>query len=287
MAKLREKKALGILSRQKPKRRKSVVGRWPRVLIFCLTAAMLLLTGIYAARFIAKSGKVWTLFSSTADLVQVQIKPTEGFELTSADESHIRDVIKATIRETGDIHLNQIARRLHKGTDFERIHIFRPESNKLVVSLKKRSPVLAVMADRLRFLTRDGVVYGESQDNKPILHRLNGVFTSRNTDTFTLDSDNRLVTTEIERQILTEAVELNEAVKASSVAIDFIDFQEYRGFILHLAADQVEVTIGRTPFGIRLKRLESTMAHLKKSGILFSRIELDYEGKAFIKEKKL
>ncbi len=286
MAKRQINNSLGVLTRQKPKRRKPSSRRWLRFL--AIFAALIAVVGgaFYISHNLPKAPRAIAAKAKKIPDLQIQIKPDETIVLKPNELAQIHDVIKAAVREAGGIDIDQIAKRLHKGTDLERIHIFRPTPEQLIVSLKKRIPVLSVMADRLRFLTRDGVVYGEIHDNQTPLIRLNGVFSGRSDDHFELSETNSLVTSENEKNVLSEAVELNDVVQARGLMVDFIEFQEYRGFVIHLADENIEVAIGRKPFDMRLKRLQTTIDQLKKNGILFSRIELDYDGKAFIKEKK-
>jgi hypothetical protein len=50
--------------------------------------------------------------------------------------------------------------------------------------------------------------------------------------------------------------------------------------------DDTEIVIGLQPFAYKLKKLQNILDGLRRDGIVASRIELDYEGKAFIKERK-
>jgi len=45
--------------------------------------------------------------------------------------------------------------------------------------------------------------------------------------------------------------------------------------------------LGQSPFGPHLDRLDKIMAKLKSKNQIAERIELDYQGKAFIKLKKM
>jgi hypothetical protein len=249
--------------------------------------AALALAVVYSSKNIENILPKWKWPKAMVGTISVQIKPEEGIGLNPVEENRIREIVKGTVLASGEMELEQIAKNLHRGTDFERIHVFKSEPQQFIVSLRKRTPVLAIMADRLRFLTKDGVIYGEVHDNQTPLSMLNGVFSSRASDSFEFGEDGALVTTTAEKVALLEAVELNALANQKNLGVAQIDFQEYRGFILHLTIDSIEVAIGRSPFATRLKRLDSTMNQLKKNGILYSRIELDYDGKAFIKEKKI
>jgi hypothetical protein len=101
-----------------------------------------------------------------------------------------------------------------------------------------------------------------------------------------LDQSQRVITTSDERRHLEDALEIWGLVRSGEVEIKSISFQKFRGYALILA-DDTEIVIGLQPFAYKLKKLQNILDGLRRDGIAASRIELDYEGKAFIKERKL
>ena len=76
-------------------------------------------------------------------------------------------------------------------------------------------------------------------------------------------------------------------VRDSNHKIKSIEFKRFRGFFVVLQTSETEVALGRSPFSGKLVRLHEILKRLEKTSSTAARIELDYQGKAFIKEKKL
>ena len=58
-------------------------------------------------------------------------------------------------------------------------------------------------------------------------------------------------------------------------------------FFVVMKDNEAEVALGRPPFAEKLVKLGELINKLSKKGDVASRIELDYQGKAFIKLKKM
>jgi hypothetical protein len=139
-------------------------------------------------------------------------------------------------------------------------------------------------------MTLDGTVFGDAADNagNPSSASpgviITGVFDQRPNPT--VDDSLRVIITAEERRHLFDALEVWQRSNESGVEIRQINFQKFRGFAVSLA-DGTEVVLGLKPFDYKLKKLRGILDGLKRDGVAAARIELDYEGKAFIKERKL
>jgi hypothetical protein len=83
-----------------------------------------------------------------------------------------------------------------------------------------------------------------------------------------------------------DALDVWRLVEENNIPVKQLNFQKFRGYALTLQ-DDTEIVIGLKPFAYKLKKLNDILTGLARDGIVASRIELDYEGKAFIKERKL
>ena len=171
------------------------------------------------------------------------------------------------------------------------VKVIRPLADTIILSAELRRPaLLASVGGKTRFLTLDGTVYGDANDasgNQTGAHPsvlVGGILNQ--SPGASIDSSQRVVTSNEEKRHLLEAVDIWQRAIEAGVDVSSINFQKFRGFSI-LLADQTEIVIGIKPFDYKLKKLRGILDGLKRDGVVASRIELDYEGKAFIKEKKL
>ena len=174
----------------------------------------------------------------------------------------------------------------------ENIHVIRPQIKTIVIHANERRPFLLVrVGEKTRFLTRDGTVYGEFRDteNAPtpvkLLSVVNGVFDEHQGNRL-FDHSLRLITSPEEKSILLQAISLSTIVANNNLSISGVSYQKFRGYSIKLK-DETDVVLGLYPFEHKLEKLKSIQLRLSARGVAASRIELDYDGKAFIKEKKL
>jgi hypothetical protein len=175
---------------------------------------------------------------------------------------------------------------------WEQVSVIRPRYQTIVISAALRKPVLLVqVGSHTRFLARDGVVYGDATEttSNSIMQVpqvvVTGVFDSHN-GPFLFDKAKKLVVTVAEQELLSAALRLSELASKGGLGLKSISYQGYRGLGITLE-DETEVLMGSLPFEYKLEKLASILGKLKAKGTTASRIELDYDGKAFIKEKKL
>ena len=91
--------------------------------------------------------------------------------------------------------------------------------------------------------------------------------------------------TAAESRAIEDVLELIEALKADATEYSHINFIKHRGFSITLKGDSTEVFLGNAPYNVKITRMHSIILDLRKKGSQAQRIELDYDGKAFIKEK--
>ena len=86
--------------------------------------------------------------------------------------------------------------------------------------------------------------------------------------------------------IIKEANQLLTLLEQQNIPIKTIHFDRHLGFEV-TTRSLTKISLGRAPFQIKMERLQRAMHMSLKNGMEVERIELDYTGKAFIKEKVL
>jgi hypothetical protein len=222
---------------------------------------------------------------------RVEVRSKGGAPLPEDVTREVYRVSSRILRSGSPGELAGLARQIEALGMLDGVKVIRPLADTVLLSAEIRRPaLLASVGSKTRFLTLDGTVYGDSADNSGNLTGahptvlITGVFEQR--PSAAIDSSQRVVTTSEENRHLLEAIEIWQRATEAGIEVATINFQRFRGFSISLV-DQSEIVIGIKPFDYKLKKLRGILDGLKRDGVVASRIELDYEGKAFIKEKKL
>jgi hypothetical protein len=216
---------------------------------------------------------------------QIDVRSTSGDAVSEEQARRIVKIAGLALRTGEENELRAIARQVQQNGQFAKVHVLRTAQSSVAVSVSERKPVMAIEADKLRQLTAEGVVYGEQGDS-PALPIIRGVFDNR-AEEFALAEDQSLRLTDDERQVIRESIELWGDANRAGFSVKSLEYRRFRGFFVTLTNSDIEVALGRTPFVEKFGRLQEILKRLEKSGGHAARIELDYQGKAFIKEKKM
>lgn len=286
-----------VLSKQRVKPAGKTAGTsghaWSVAAKCLLVVFLMALTWAIGQRLVNKVTEISSYLTSTLILPAKEWR----VEVLNSDGNHLPDDIKREVYrvalknlKTGSpTELKLIAKQVESVGSLESVRVVRPLIDTIILSAELRRPTLLIeVGGRLRFLTAEGTVFGDANDNtsqatfaRPSV-RVTGVFDQRPNPS--MDSSNRLITNTDEKRHLKEILEIWRLVNESSIPITAINFQQFRGYALTLN-DDTEIIIGLKPFAYKLKKLGDILAGLARDGIVASRIELDYEGKAFIKER--
>ncbi len=150
----------------------------------------------------------------------------------------------------------------------------------LFVQTKPRSAEVCVLADKLRLLSQDGLIYGECLDALK-QKKITGIFAANESFEY-LPADNKLKIEEGKEILLEEAVRAMDLLKNEHLDFSTLEFDSNIGFKVELLNRKILVTLGRAPFSSKIKRLK---AILQKDDPLLYEIDLDYEDKAFLLTK--
>lgn len=271
-----------IISGQKPVRRKRKHAEENRkkVLLSALrfAAVILVVAGIimlpgYIATKIQSGFK--SLVSSRVHRVEFL---GEGGSLAEFD----RETLQARLSESADAgkSLDELAQIAGSLAPLSKVEVIRASPDKIVIGFERRAPALRIDRGVIRLVDSAGFVYGSccvlpAQDAEAQLPLLTGV----------LATDQSGLSNKEEHGLIREALGLNEGLAGKGLKAASLRYQNHRGFFAIMEPGDIEVSIGRAPFDDKLKRLAEVLERVDRQKV--SRIELDYHGKAFIKERKL
>lgn len=180
----------------------------------------------------------------------------------------------------------QLASFIQKMGSFMAVKIAQVDRQTVVVQVSPRVPALCVEADQLRFIGSDGSVYGSpaSLQECPAPPVKGILDTGRK---YTTREDGTLELTPGEHSALKDSLLLQKSLASYALHAQSIQYIKHRGFTVILQGKSPEITLGYPPFSNRLDKLLSLLEKLAAKGEDALRIELDYQGKAFLKLKKM
>lgn len=287
----------GVLSRQKPqKKRRSARFRISSLKLPLLLLLALCVAGAFSyfkptllSRVTSRQVTASTIGKSKISWKLV-VRTTDERPLRDEQMAEIAAIVRDTVVSGKKSELKTASRLIVQRLALGVAAVTRSGKSGLVVSVSQRVPLLGVYADKARFLAEDGTVYGdyltESDPGSPIGPVVTGIFDNR-AESFTSSGNGALDLGAEEVSLLKETAELYKAIRTSNLKIKSMDFRRFRGFFVVLQNSETEVALGRSPFAGKLTRLNEILTRFEKTSSTAARIELDYQGKAFIKEKKL
>ena len=90
-----------------------------------------------------------------------------------------------------------------------------------------------------------------------------------------------------EQQNVQQALVLLHEAMQNGFICERIVYEQYRGWQVKIADVTAVIFFGTAPFAAKLQKLRNILATLRAKNTQASRIELDYEDKAFVQQKKL
>lgn len=287
----RTRKKSSVLSGQKPRRSWRLAPLAPRRLLHVAK----ILAVVFGAIFLLKAGdrsrqklSSWTRAMLALDEAwRVHLHLDSEYPLSA---KKIDDLLLLTKQELGATHfpnLTLAAVKLQRLDAYSRVHIMRTGLKDVLVSVRPRIAIMCAEVDRLRLVDASGTIYGvfgsEGAPHCPgprlIGLKGEGSRTKINEDqTITLSSE--------EQRLVHEALELLSEAKVQGLELSSIEIHRHRGFQIALRSEETEISLGHHPFSSKLERLKTLLGKLKERSEKAARIELDYQGKAFVKLRK-
>ena len=222
----------------------------------------------------------------------IQIIDIQGTPLTDDLRKEVFKRVSSTVRVASPAALQSARSSVESMGRLQNISVVRPKYDTLVISATIRTPVLLVaVGSKNMLLSADGTVYGDATSDEfasqasALTSTLYGIFDKR-ASPIQYDKSQRVITTQDEGALLRAACDLFSQLVKQSFAVKSISYVDYRGFSA-VVDDDTEIVLGSIPFHDKIDKLSSIYSKLKAQGTTAARIELDYDGKAFVKEKKM
>ena len=195
-----------------------------------------------------------------------------------------RTSIKAALSSTSIKDKGTLLAQLMKIGCFEQISINKTDFDKYNINLNFRQVSAYIKAEKIYPLSKAGKVFNAAsyqEDLDPSMPLILDVL-EKNKSHPLLD-DQTLLLSRNESLLLQEALELLEMLKNNSIMVEYIQYINKRGFVFY-TQDKISIFIGDPPFQKKIANLIALKQKTAKNNVKLTKIELDFDGKAFIKE---
>jgi hypothetical protein len=275
MSKKRKKR--GLLHSQRPKRRWSLLSRVWKPFLFGFVAMSFGLALVWSVRYLASEHG---LFYRSDERPQLAI--ITG--LTPEEQARVLKAYQQLPAVTPKV-MKGLAIELHQQMGLRRIDLIQTAPNRVAIATHPFIASLVVELDRLRFVTEDGIVFGQltpeeaatlpvlrGLDRKaPLIRTANGTF----------------VPSAGQQRPIEEALLAIKEGKDYNITYRTLTYDDFRGLSGELVEPSYRITLGFRPFESKYLKLDKILTSLKQRGLTSATIELDYKGKAFVKESVL
>jgi hypothetical protein len=231
--------------------------------------------GILGAGFLGALILIFILWPQPTP-TSLDIAYQEDFKLTPEEKKEIQHILKEPSQKDWP---QKILQKLN----LEFCHLFWTGPSSLYINGKRREPVFLVEADIWRYVSLQGHVYGspKGDDPKPIL---TGLF--RDPKNKPLPGlDGTILLDEKDKEVIQNALTLYSGIK-NLIKVSKIHFDPYLGLSVFYGDQQTKIDFGHKNFDEKTRKLKNVLEQLGQNHIQPDTIELDFLGKAFIKEKK-
>jgi len=280
----RQKSKKSLLSSQKTRRIAKIwkqLWRWKLVMI-----PVILIAVAAPLLFRSKDRLVGQIRTRPTSEANIKIQRMDGAPISTEFEKQITALVKSNlVGPNGGLTASDAVAAVQRKFALSKVHLIKTGADQFVLSFAQHNPVLVLFGDRPRFVTEAGLVFGEpTPDQVNGYPRISGFDWTREAPS---RDDSSLDLPEDEQRLVNEAVQAWLAAKGEGLQIVEVQVNRYRGMTVRLSGDSTEISLGRAPYQDKVRRLKTILGDLAKKGSQAKRIELDYEGKAFVKEEKL
>lgn len=223
-----------------------------------------------------------------------QIHANWKIELRTADPNLLTDNHRSIIDRKVEKHLltgsrdelQYLAQSILASTVFDKVSIKRNQTNQLRIDLTIPSPLAVIEVDKFRFLSTNGTIFGEVDENSMNNFVIvKGVFTKRK-EKIRFNKTNKVIVNQSQQESINEILDFLKTANSTDLQIGKLIFNHFRGISLKLKSD-VFVSLGHGPYDKKMSRLVAILAKAENKGDKIDKVELDFAGKAFIQKKKL
>ena len=222
------------------------------------------------------SSENWSILYSHNDTNKNKVSEIEKNRITSLFDKHLK--------EKGSLNLSRFSMRVLENSQYSKIHALLFSSNKILISLSKHTPILKLVADATKCVSSEGIVYGSCHDEDfPELHGM----LKKPLSSYKKRNNNEVVLSKMETSTIKDSINLYELAREENIELSLIEHKKYRGIFAKIQNTETIVSFGSPPFKGKVKKLRKIIYSLSSKGKAASRIELDFENKAFIKENTI
>ncbi len=275
MNKRRKKK--GLLSHQKPKRRWIVLARFVKPLSILAAIGVCLYLSIYFSQKVQIS-----LSSLQKNDERPQLAVTRSIE--PKDEEKIRSAYQK-LNQVDRATMSNLAIQVQEGVGLRKIELIQSTPYRIMIASHPFVPKMMVELDSLRFVSDDGIIFGRVNEGDNF-----SIPTLRGLDRKTILSKNKngtYITTSGNQRIIEESLLALQIGEVHGVHFKSLYYDDFRGISGELVDPTYRITLGFRPFESKFVKLDKILPNLRERGITSASIELDYKGKAFVKESVL
>lgn len=178
--------------------------------------------------------------------------------------------------------LERFSRTLFRGMGLRSIQLIQTAPDRIAIATENFTPRLIADLDKPRFVTADGIVFGTvGSDVTPGLPTLHGLYKNA---PFTKSENETLVLSAANQKIVDEALLAIQEAARYNIQYSSLTYNEFRGLSAQMLELDYRITLGDPPFKAKYQNLEKVITSLKDRGTQRASIEVDFKGKAFVKE---
>jgi hypothetical protein len=277
------KKKTSVLSRQRPKKnRKKGRFSWSQMSFYAGCAvAILVLAGTFFYLF---SGKT-TVVAGKSRNWKLTIKAQDRSLLENQEEAAIIQAVKSHVTVGDQKDLLRAIATIKTDETFAKVHFVRTGIDQLTLYYAKRVPIMCYQGpDQLHYISSAAEIYGFVDDPQ----KCPGPIVTGILDERKKSGKNAVLSLTVEEQKNTDnAIQLAKILVFYKHEPTKLSFEKYRGFYINIKDLETDIALGNPPFETKLEKLGEVLKKISSKGEVAQRIELDFQGKAFIKMKKL
>ncbi len=206
----------------------------------------------------------------------------ESSETLSADEQRATLLAASKFLKSRDwVGPELLAEEIQRRFNYQAVRIFSGADRSVVLAIKQRRPVAVIQASGWRFVSDEGAVYGKVPEGFVDLPQLRDFVPI---DITPMPGSGLLELSQDDTSSISSALSLLSQLGASEFGqILAVRRIMHRGFEVSLRNPEMQVVFGSPPYVQQIRRLSETVAKFGASRKHAERIELDYNGKVFVK----
>lgn len=275
----------GILDKQKPRKRKRQRSKlWLFLTYTCGSIAILFICWTAFLKFEPNLVSQMSRKNLVEKNWKVSISPDDRSLLTSSHKKLIDFEIKKHLLTGSRDELKILADSILVNTEFDRVTIKRLYSDEIEIKVVIPEPIALIQSDELMYVSRNGHIFKSSHigsDASKFVTIAGLIDPYQRKASF--NKTNKLMLDDKEKLHLGNALSVIKMAEQQGLELKSLNHDEFRGISIELNSG-AEVFLGHQPYDKKFLRLTNILANAEQSHSKIERIELDFNGKAFVKK---